>query len=94
MRLSIIIPMYNCAIVIERCLDSIEVGPDMEVIVVDDGSNDNGSDVVRHYMEHHSYVRLLRKENGGVSSARNVGIEAATGNYIMFIDADDYLVPG
>lgn len=94
MRLSIIIPMYNCAPVIERCLDSIDVFPEMEVIVVDDGSTDNGSAVVQQYAENHPYVRLLQKDNGGVSSARNLGIESASGNYIMFVDADDYLKKG
>lgn len=86
--------MYNCAPVIERCLDSIGQIRDMEIIVVDDGSTDNGNAVVQRYAEHHPWVRLLHKENGGPSSARNMGIEAATGDYITFVDADDYLVPG
>lgn len=94
MRLSVIIPMYNCAPVIERCLDSLEVPAEAEVLVVDDGSTDNGREVVLRYAEAHPYVRLLRKENGGVSSARNTGIESAQGKYLMFVDADDYLAPG
>lgn len=94
MRLSVIIPMYNCAPVIERCLDSIDPIADTEVIVVDDGSVDNGGTIVQQYTKEHPYVRLVQKANGGVSSARNVGIETATGNYIMFVDADDYLMHG
>lgn len=89
--LTVIIPMYNCGEIITRCLDSIDF-PDAEIIVVDDGSVDNGATIVRRYIETHPRVRLLEKENGGVSSARNMGIEAAQGKYIIFIDADDYLV--
>lgn len=91
--LSIIIPMYNCGQVITRCLDSIDY-QEAEIIVVDDGSKDEGAAIVTRYAELHPNVRLIRKPNGGVSSARNVGIENAYGRYIMFIDVDDYIVPG
>lgn len=94
MRLSVIIPLYNCEAVIERCLESIDHIDGLEVIVVDDGSTDNGAAVVKAFAESHPFVRLISKVNGGASSARNVGIDNATGNYIMFVDADDYLVPG
>ena len=94
MRLSIIIPMYNCARVIERCLNSIDRIEESEIIVVDDGSTDNGGEVVSRFVSEDSRVRLLTKENGGVSSARNMGIEHSRGRYLMFIDADDYLVHG
>lgn len=93
MLLSVIIPVYNCAPVIERCLNSIDY-PDAEIIVVDDGSTDESVDVLKKYIEGHSNVCLIQKENGGVSSARNVGIEAANGKYLMFVDADDYIVRG
>ena len=91
--LSIVIPMYNCAPVIERCLDSIDYS-DCEVLIVNDGSTDNGSAVVARYATTHPNVRLINKSNGGVSSARNVGIENARGKYIVFVDADDYLAQG
>lgn len=91
--LSVIIPMYNCAPVIVRCMDSIDYH-DCEIIVVNDGSKDNGAEVVEQYAETHSNVRLINKTNGGVSSARNLGIENAKGQYISFIDADDYIVSG
>lgn len=93
MLLSIIIPMYNCAPVITRCLKSIDY-PDAEIIVVDDGSKDDSALKVMEYASTHPNVTLIRKENGGVSSARNIGIDKATGKYLMFIDADDYLAPG
>lgn len=91
--LSIVIPVYNCASVITRCLDSIDYS-NAEIIVVDDGSTDGSADMVKGYMAIHPNVQLIQKENGGVSSARNVGIETAIGKYIMFVDADDYLAPG
>lgn len=89
--LSVIIPMYNCAPVIVRCLDSIDY-QDCEIIVVNDGSIDNSVEVVERYALTHSNVHLINKCNGGVSSARNLGIELAKGKYISFIDADDYIV--
>lgn len=91
--LSVIIPMYNCGPVIVRCLDSIDY-PESEILVVDDGSTDNGAQVVTDYAKSHPNVRLIRKENGGVSSARNLGIDEAHGKYLVFVDADDYLSQG
>ena len=91
--LSVIIPMYNCAPVITRCLDSIDY-PGAEIIVVNDGSIDNSAEVVTQYAVTHPNVRLINKENGGASSARNLGIEEAKGKYIAFIDADDFWFPG
>lgn len=91
--LSVIIPMYNCAPVIVRCLDSIDY-QDCEIIVVNDGSKDNGAEVVEEYILTHPWVLLINKPNGGVSSARNLGIEEAKGKYIVFVDADDYLAQG
>lgn len=91
--LSVIIPMYNCAPVIVRCLDSIDY-QDCEIIVVNDGSKDNGAEIVEKYAATHQNVRLINKSNGGVSSARNLGIQEAVGKYISFIDADDYIVSG
>lgn len=93
MLLSIIIPMYNCAPAIVRCLESID-DIDAEVIVVDDGSQDESAEMVLEYSNSHPNVLIVKKENGGVSSARNVGIEIATGKYIMFVDADDTISPG
>lgn len=92
-KISVIIPCYNCAPVIERCLDSIDY-PEAEIIVVNDGSKDNSSEVIEQYIQTHSTknVILINKPNGGVSSARNMGIKQATGKYIVFVDADDYLM--
>ena len=91
--LTVIIPIYNCAPVIRQCLDSIDY-PDAEVLVIDDGSTDSTAETVLRFAQDHPNVRLIQKENGGVSSARNLGLASASGKYVLFIDADDYLVPG
>lgn len=91
--LSVIIPCYNCAPVIRRCMDSIDYS-DCEIIVVNDGSKDDSVKVVEQYISTHSNVRLVNKENGGASSARNLGLEQARGKYVAFIDADDFWFPG
>ncbi|MBE0598711.1 MAG: glycosyltransferase family 2 protein [Desulfuromonadales bacterium] len=87
--ISVIIPLYNKRPYIGRCLESIlsQTVPPAEIIVVDDGSNDGSREVVESYTS--PLIRLLVKENGGVSSARNHGIEQATGEFVAFLDADD-----
>ena len=95
-RISIIIPAYNSAAFIGETLENIldENFEGTEIIVVNDGSADNTGDVVRSYAEKNDSILLFEKENGGVSSARNFGIEKATGKYVCFQDADDLYAPG
>lgn len=90
MKLSYVIPMYNAAQYIEKCIESIiaQNVSNYEVIVIDDGSIDNGRDLAQKY----SCVKYFHKENGGQSTARNMGIGKASGEYICFVDADDYLI--
>lgn len=92
-KVSIIIPVYNKEKYIENCINSILSGDlyDIEVIAVDDGSNDNSVNVIKSMQSKESRIKLLTKENGGSSSARNMGIKYAMGEYILFVDADDYL---
>lgn len=91
--LSIIIPFYNCGPVIERCINSIDYN-NAEIIIVNDGSRDSDVKLLNQAIENsNKNIRLINKENGGVSSARNIGLQNATGKYIVFIDADDYIVP-
>ena len=96
MDLSIIIPAYNMEKYIGSCLESVLCCPDecvkMECIVVNDGSKDNTAGVVEEYIKKDNRVKLINKENGGVSDTRNAGISKACGKYIMFLDADDTLV--
>lgn len=98
MRLSIIIPVFNGSKFIEKCLNSIykqKLCTDLfEVIVINDGSTDDTNNRVLKYAETVDNLTLINKENGGVSSARNVGIKAADGVFVLFLDADDELVEG
>ena len=93
MKLSVIIPVYNVQHTLERCLDSIisQPYPDWEVILVDDGSKDNSPTICDHYAEAYSNIIVIHKENKGLSDARNVGVQHATGQYITFVDSDDYI---
>ena len=92
-KLSFIIPVYNVEKYIARCLDSVvtqNISPeDYEIIVVNDGSPDNSADIVRDYTNRYENIILVEKENGGLSSARNYGIEYCKGKYIWMIDSDD-----
>lgn len=85
--------MYNTAPVIRRCMDSIGLRDSVEIIVIDDGSTDDGPSIVEEYQKTHPWVRLISQPNGGVSAARNAGISNARGKYICFVDADDYHMP-
>lgn len=95
-RLSIIIPVYNVAAMLERCLASVLMQPerDFEVILVDDGSLDDSPSICDDYARADQRVRVIHKVNGGLSSARNAGMEIATGEYLMFLDGDDAIIPG
>jgi len=93
---SVIMPLYNAARYVGDALDSAlaQTHRPYEIIVVDDGSTDGGADVVQPYVdEHGNAVRLIRKENEGVSKARNVGFEQTTGEFVAFLDADDLWLP-
>lgn len=90
---SIIVPAYNVEKYIEKCLSSIlcQTYTNIEVIVVDDGSTDNTGQLIDNISQQDSRIRVIHKKNAGVSAARNNGIEMSTGDYLVFVDADDYL---
>lgn len=94
-KVSVIIPVYNAEKYLCRCLDSIcaQSFTDWECILVDDGSMDNSSSICDDYVSRENRFRVIHKENGGVSTARNTGIAQAQSEYIVFIDADDYVNP-
>ena len=94
MILSVIIPAFNAAGLLEQCLSSIEPMPGLEVIVVDDGSTDGTAGLVAALKQSRDDIRLLRQANGGVSRARNAGLEVVGGEYVVFVDADDRLFAG
>ena len=94
MTISIIIPVYNTEAYLPACMDSIlsQSFTDFEVLLVDDGSKDGSGVICDGYAAKDSRVRVLHKENGGVSLARNLALEQARGEWICFIDSDDRLV--
>ncbi len=97
MFLSIIVPVYNVKAYLERCVESLLDQDldrtDYEIILVDDGSTDGSGILCDELAARESNIRVIHKENGGLSSARNAGIPLACGEYIQFVDSDDYLVP-
>lgn len=94
MKLSIIIPVYNQEELVIKCLDSIPKRNDIEILVIDDGSTDNTYKNLLLYKTNNENIKLFRNfKNQGVGFTRNVGIENATGEYVMFLDSDDYLYP-
>lgn len=92
-RVSVIVPVYKAEPYIRRCIDSIlnQTLTNFELLLVDDGSPDNCGAICDEYAAKDCRVRVIHKQNGGVSSARNTGIDAARGEYVAFIDSDDYV---
>ena len=92
-RISVIVPVYNVEKYLNRCVDSIlaQTFRDYEIILVDDGSPDASPKICDDYAAKYDFIRVIHKENGGLSSARNTGIKVAQGKYLMFLDSDDYL---
>lgn len=96
MTFSIIVPVYNTARYLPQCLDSIlsQSFVDFEVICVNDGSTDDSLDVLQAYAERDERIRAVSIPNSGVSHARNVALDVAQGDYLLFVDSDDWLVDG
>lgn len=93
-KVSVIVPIYNVEDYLRECLNSLErqTLKAIEVIMVNDGATDNSGKIAKEYSERNINFTLLERENGGLSAARNTGLEKATGEYVYFIDSDDYLV--
>ena len=93
--LTLVVPCYNSEEYLNHCLDTLIVGgDDVEIIVVNDGSKDRTLEIAKEYQtQYPNIIKIIDKENGGLSSARNKGLEIATGKYISFIDSDDYIAP-
>lgn len=92
-KVSVIVPVYNVEKYIRKCLDSLvnQTLEDIEIIVVNDGSKDSSIDILKEYAQNHDNIKVYEKENGGLSDARNYGLQFATGKYIAFLDSDDYV---
>lgn len=93
--LSFIIPVYNVEAYLQECVQSIlcQIEPTCEIILVDDGSTDESGKICDHLASAHPEVKVIHKENGGLSSARNAGVDLAQGAYIAFVDSDDRIAP-
>lgn len=93
--LSVIVPVYNVEEYLPRCLDSIlaQDFKNYELILVDDGSPDNSAAIMEDYARRDPRIRQIHKENGGLSTARNAGLDMARGKYVVFLDSDDYIEP-
>ena len=94
-QVSIIVPVYQVETYLRQCIDSIlaQTFTDFELILVDDGSKDKSGEICEEYAGKDGRVRVIHKENGGLSDARNAGLEQAAGEYFMFVDSDDYIAP-
>lgn len=92
-KISIIVPVYNVEQYLPRCIDSIlnQSFADFELLLIDDGSKDKSGAICDEYADKDDRIRVFHKKNGGVSSARNVGLDNAKGEYVIFVDSDDYL---
>ena len=90
---SIIVPVYNCQQFLDRCIKSIlnQSYKNIEVIVVNDGSSDNSLSIAESFAQDDSRMKVFTKENGGPSSSRNYGLNKVSGEFITFVDADDYI---
>lgn len=95
-KVSVIVPVYNVEVFLRRCVDSIllQTYPNLEVVLIDDGSSDKSGMICDEYAAKDMRIRVVHQENAGVSAARNMGIEASSGEYITFCDSDDALAPG
>lgn len=91
--ISTIIPVYNTEHYLEKCVDSVvnQTYKNLQIILVDDGSTDNSPALCEKYAQNDSRIVVIHKKNGGLSSARNAGLQVSTGDYITFVDSDDYI---
>ena len=94
-KVSIIVPVYNVEKYLRGCVDSVlsQTYKNLEIILVDDGSPDNCPQICDEYVKLDTRVKVIHKENGGLSSARNAGLDEMTGDYVQFVDSDDYIEP-
>ena len=91
--ISIIIPVYNIEKYIEKAIVSVvnQTCPDFELLLINDGSTDSSYEICKKWEEKDNRIKVISKENGGVSSARNLGMELAKGEYLFFLDGDDWI---
>lgn len=93
--ISIIIPVYNAEKYLSNCLDSVcnQTYSEVEIIIIDDGSTDHSSEIIQDYLKRDQRIQVIVQENKGLSTSRNTGLEHANGEYVMFLDSDDWIDP-
>ena len=93
MKISVIIPAYNVENYIEKCIESVinQTFRNIEIIVIDDGSTDGTTSIIRRYSKKDRRIVPIYKKNSGVSDSRNIGIDKFTGDYVFFLDSDDWI---
>ena len=94
-KISVIVPVYNVEKYLRRCIDSIlaQTFSDFELLLIDDGSKDSSGEICEEYAGKDARIRVFHRQNGGVSTARNLGIDKAKGEWIYFVDSDDVVLP-
>ncbi|MCZ8493375.1 glycosyltransferase [Priestia megaterium] len=94
-KLSIIVPVYNLEKFVSKCLDSIlcQINDESEIIIINDGSTDTSPQIIDEYCMKHSNIKAIHKDNEGISKTRNRGVLEAAGEYVLFVDSDDYIAP-
>ena len=92
MKISIIVPVFNCEQYLRQCIESVrsQSYQDIEILLVNDGSTDNSEEICKEYAEKYHNISLINKKNGGAADARNMAMVQSTGDYLMFLDSDDY----
>ena len=92
-KLSIIIPVFNVEEYLPKCIESVvnQTYDNLEILLINDGSTDNSGVICDNFAHKDERVKVVHKENGGLSAARNLGLSLATGHYIAFLDSDDYI---
>ena len=92
---SVIIPVYNCEKYLRRCIDSVraQTYSDLDIILIDDGSTDSSAEICDEYEKQDKRIRVIHQENGGLSVARNTGLDVADSDYYVFLDSDDEMMP-
>lgn len=95
LKVSVIVPIYNVEKYLKKCIKSIigQTYENIEIILVEDGSPDNSSEICDEFAKMDKRIKVIHKKNEGVSAARNSGLDVATGDYVCFVDGDDYVMP-
>ena len=92
-KISVLVPIYNAEKYIEKCLDSIvnQTYENIEIVLIEDGSTDNSLEIIKEYSKQDKRIKIISIKNNGVADARNKALENATGDYVTFVDSDDYV---